>query len=135
LEIFSAPLLHAGRDKLPVPSTGFPGYLPKLAQDEIDVLPFAVHNPNEGTVTRPWVPIQVIQSVHRPRPNRIQMNVAHEFQQIRILLDQNRFVTVLKQMPPTSVAPVKPHRITGEEPAHRRRKSWRARAQQNVEMV
>ena len=40
-------------------------------------------------------------------PQRIQMNVAHQFEQIGIFLAQDRFVPVLEQVPMAAVVPLK----------------------------
>ena len=63
------------------------------------------------------------------------MDVAHQLQQIGILLAENGFITVLEKMPATPVPPVEAHRIPGEQPLHDSRYRHIPGPQQQVEMV
>jgi hypothetical protein len=63
------------------------------------------------------------------------MDVAHQLQQIGILLAEDGFITVLEKMPAAPVPPVEAHRIPGEQPLHYRRYRHIPGPQQQVEMV
>jgi hypothetical protein len=62
------------------------------------------------------------------------MDVAHQLQQIGILLAEDEFITVLKKMPAAPVATVEAYRIPGKQPLHDRRYRHISGPQQ-VEMV
>jgi hypothetical protein len=63
------------------------------------------------------------------------MDVAHQLQQIGILLAEDGFITVLEKMPAAPVSPVEAHRIPGEQPLHDSRYRHIPGPQQKVEMV
>lgn len=48
----------------------------------------------------------------------IQMNVAYQFPQGGVLLAQNRFIAVLKQLAVPFVAPVEADNIAGQQPSY-----------------
>jgi hypothetical protein len=51
-------------------------------------------------------------------PEGIEVNITHQFQEIRILLAENGFVSVLKERAVSSVAPIVGDGIAGEQPPH-----------------
>jgi hypothetical protein len=51
-------------------------------------------------------------------PKRIQMDVANQFEEIGVLLAQDRFISVLKKVPGTLVASVVIDCIPGEKSLH-----------------
>jgi len=61
---------------------------------------------------------QLIEICHNPRPQRVQVKVTNQFQQVRLFLAQNGLVAVLKELPVAAVAPVEAHGITGQQPSH-----------------
>ena len=63
------------------------------------------------------------------------MDVAHQLQQIGILLAEDGFITVLEKMPAAPVATVKAYRIPGKQPLHYSRDRNISGPQQQVEMV
>jgi hypothetical protein len=63
------------------------------------------------------------------------MDVAHQLQQIGILLAEDGFITVLEKMPAAPVAPVEAHHIPGEQPLHDSRYRHIPGPQQQMEMV
>lgn len=60
------------------------------------------------------------------------MDIPDQFQQIKLLLAKDRFVSVLEKMP---VATVERDRISGQQPTHDRRDRGGAGVQQKVEVV
>ena len=46
------------------------------------------------------------------------MNVAHELQQVGVLLAKDGPVAVLEEMPTPPVPPIERHRIAGQQPPH-----------------
>lgn len=63
------------------------------------------------------------------------MNVSNEFQEIGILLTQDRLVSVLEEMPVPPVAQIKGNRIAGQQPAHQSRDRSSSCSQKEVKMV
>jgi hypothetical protein len=63
------------------------------------------------------------------------MDVAHELQQIGILLAEDGLITVLEKMPAAPVATVEAYRIPGKQPLHYSRYRHISGPQQQVEMV
>ena len=59
--------------------------------------------------------------IRKSGPQRIQMNVAHQFEQIEIFLAQDRFVPVLEQVPMAAVVPLKAGLKLTAWPVSRRR--------------
>lgn len=55
---------------------------------------------------------------HKARPQGIQVNVANEFEEVRLLLDQDRLVPVLHEVTNTAVAPIEPHGVSGQQSPH-----------------
>jgi hypothetical protein len=62
------------------------------------------------------------------------VDVADKFQEIGILLAENRFITVLKQMTMTIVSSVEGHSIARQESSHYRRYGYRACKKEEVDV-
>jgi len=52
--------------------------------------------------------------LYNTSPDGIEMNVAHQFQQIRIFLAQKGFISILKQMTVTAMASIELLSISGQ---------------------
>jgi hypothetical protein len=74
--------------------------LAKHPQHPLRILPEVLHLPHQYTVTAKWVPAQLIDILHKASPNRVEVNVAYQFQEVDILLTQNGFKAVLEYMVP-----------------------------------
>ena len=98
-------------------------------------LPGAAAMAQERTMSTPRVAVQGAEVPHQPRPHRIEVEVAHEFEQIRLLLTQDGLVAVLEEVPMAMVASVERPRVSGEEAAHDRRQGDGPGAEQEVEVV
>src|SRR5208337_2082802 len=64
------------------------------------------------------ISIQFFKRLDNSRPQRIEVNVAHQLQEIDLFLAKNRLVAILKQMPASVTAPVKVPGITAQQAAH-----------------
>jgi hypothetical protein len=69
-------------------------------------------------MTRPPIIIQFLQTTHHARSHRIQVNVARQFQQVGIVLTDDRFISVLKEMAGSFMTQVKINNITGQKLLH-----------------
>lgn len=63
------------------------------------------------------------------------MNVSDKYQEIGILLAEDGFISILKQVTVTIVSSVKRHGIAREEPSHDRRYGCVAGAEEEAGMV
>jgi hypothetical protein len=63
------------------------------------------------------------------------MNITNQFQQISVLLTQDRFEAVLQKMTMPTMTPVIANSITGKYPTHDRRNRCRAGTEQEVKMI
>ena len=63
------------------------------------------------------------------------MDITDQFQQVGILLAQDRFVTILEQDPMPTVSSVVGHGVTGQEPAHHVCHGNHSRPDQKVDML
>src|SRR3989339_866049 len=72
---------------------------------------------------------------HLPDPQRIEMDVADQFEEIGVLLADDRFVTVLEEVARALVAEVEIDGIAGQEPAHEEGQTGPARTEQQMNVV
>src|SRR4030043_62612 len=68
-------------------------------------------------------------------PQRIQMDIPDQFQQIPILFTDDRFIPVLEEMAYPPMPPVEPHGITCEQPAHEPREPRWTAEQKHVNVI
>jgi len=86
----------------------------KLAQNGLGVLPRTGDGPQDSTVTRPGEAIQGAEVGNHLRPEGVEMEVADEFQEIRLLFHHDGLVPVLEEVADAFVAPVEgPPRTAG----------------------
>ncbi len=62
--------------------------------------------------------VQFSEGFDDSRPQRIQMNVAHQFQKIDVFLTKNRFIAVLEQMAASVASPVEASGIAAQQSSH-----------------
>ena len=89
----------------------------------------------EGTVPRPRVPVQFGQGLDDSGPQGIEMEVPHEFEEVRLLLHHKGAVAILEQVALPMVAPVEGAGIAAEPAAHEGGQGPVARAQEEVDVV
>lgn len=63
------------------------------------------------------------------------MDVANELLEIGIFLTNNGFVSILKQIPVSSVTMIEADDVSGQQPSHHRRQRHRAGPEEQVGMV
>ena len=68
-------------------------------------------------------------------PQRVQVNIPYQFQQIGLFLAQDRFVAVLKEMPASVVFPIEGDGVPREKFSHDTRNRGTSRPEQQVYMV
>jgi hypothetical protein len=66
---------------------------------------------------------------------RGEVDVAHEFEQVGVVLDDDRLEAVLKGMAVTAVAPVELARVAAEDALQEPRQAYRSGAPQGVQVV
>ena len=72
----------------------------------------------DGSVSTPLIPVQFGQVGHESRPDRIQMDVTHEFSEIGVLLADNGLVAILEQVAIPLVPPIEVDGMAGEQASH-----------------
>ena len=63
------------------------------------------------------------------------MNVADQFQKIRVFFTDNRFITILKKVSTSPVTYIECYRVSGHKTAHDLAERGRAGAQKEVKML
>jgi hypothetical protein len=82
-----------------------------------------------------WVQGQIVETLHDPCTDRVQVDVTDKFQKIGIFLAQNGLDPVLKKMAVSAVGSVIPESITGQEAAHDRRDGSGTGSEQEVKVA
>jgi hypothetical protein len=108
--------------------------LPRIGATEHEISGEPRLNGTSGIspVTRPVV---VGYSTDHPGFHRIQMNVAHDFEQVGIHVDQRRVVAALEQMPGGWQLELESSRVVGRDVAHDGAERCRRDAHAKVKMV
>src|SRR5512146_2323422 len=86
-------------------------------------------------MSTPGVSTEFRQVHAQPCSKRIQVNVADQFLEVRILVANDRFIPVFKQVPVPLVPPVERNRVTREKPSHECRQAYCTASYQQVHMV
>ena len=106
----------------------------KIGKHRVGVLPGSLNLADECGVARPGISIQGTNILEHAGPDRIEVNVSGQLQQIRVLLTNDRFVSILKQMPVAPVPQVEIDDISGEKAPHALGQGLAARSHQEVKM-
>jgi len=83
----------------------------------------------------PSIPVKFVHRFEEAGAQRIEMDVAHQFEKIWLFVANDRLVSVLEEMAGTPVPEVEGHGVTGQKAAHEFCQGSLARAQQEVDMV
>jgi hypothetical protein len=79
--------------------------------------------------------LELLQVPDHPGPERIQMDVADQLQQIGVFLTGNGPVAVLEEIAVSPVSAVEAHHIAGEEPRHHGRDGNTPCSQEKMNVV
>src|SRR3989304_2793151 len=80
-------------------------------------------------------PLPLPRLLHHFGSHRIEMDVAHQLQQVAIAVAHDRLVAPLKQMPAVTVCSVKSPRVSGQQRLHHPRRRSLLHFQEQMEMV
>jgi hypothetical protein len=83
----------------------------------------------------PWISVERGQILHHSCAEGIEVDVADEFQEVGLLLDEDGLVAVLEEMPDATVSAVKGARVAREEGPHGHRQRPGARTHEEVGVV
>jgi len=122
-------------NEMPVLPPGLGDRLPEKTQHGIHRLPFVGTMPHQGAVAAVPVPIQLRERCHLLGAQWIQMNVAHQLQQVRLFLAENGFVAVLKQMSRPTMQAIEPSGVAAQKLSHDPCDGGVSGSQQQVEVV
>jgi hypothetical protein len=84
----------------------------KKRKDTSGFLPTVLIIAQQRAMATVSISIQLLKVANNSSSQRIEMNVAHQFLEVDVLLAENRFIPVLKQMSASVVAPVEAAGIT-----------------------
>jgi hypothetical protein len=79
--------------------------------------------------------VQFIHRANQIQSQRIEMNVANQLQKIDILLAQDRFIAVLKQMTDPAVPPIEAAGISAQNPPHKLGDGGVSGSKQKMKMI
>lgn len=135
LQLGTTPLCGAGRDELLVGLARISLARPKLTDYLLDRLP-APGNPSQKRgVSTPQIAAQCSEVAHNPGTQGIQVDVPHQLQAVGVLLNQNGFVAVLKEMAMPPVPSIEIAGIPSQKPSHDCRERNRASAKEKVSVI
>jgi hypothetical protein len=86
-------------------------------------------------VATPGIPVEAAEIGDEPGPQRVEMDIAHQFPEVGVLLDHDGLVAILEEVADALVAAIVGDGIAGEEAAHESRKALRPAAEEQVGMV
>jgi hypothetical protein len=135
LEIVAAPLACTAVDEFSIRPATRSQVGGELQKDCLHGLPRARRSPEQRGMTAPGVPIERGQVLDQAGAQGIEVNVTHELKEVGFLFDQDRLVSVLKEMSRPPMASIEADRIAGEEPAHGAGERDGAGSCQQMEMV
>jgi hypothetical protein len=104
-------------------------------EDRIDLLPRDLALPQQGRMARIGIVFQGIEISDQSSTERIEVNVAHQFQKIWVLLAEDGLVSILKERAVPTMAAVVGNSISGEKPGHDGSQGDSACLQEEVNMV
>lgn len=83
----------------------------------------------------PRISVQLGQISYELRPQRVEMDVAHELPEIRVLIADDGLVAILEHMPIRTVRAIVAHGIAREQPPHERRQPLGAAPHEEMGMI
>jgi len=83
-------------------------------------------------MARPRVGPKGAEIRHKPGAERVEVDIAHQVFEVGILLTDNRFIAVLKEMSGTFVPAIKTGGVSGQKSCHNRRQRHCTGAKQQV---
>jgi hypothetical protein len=66
----------------------------------------------------PRVTVQGAEVLYHRGPHGVKVDIANQFEQVRLFLAQDRLVTILEEIPVTVMAAVERRRVSGQEAPH-----------------
>jgi hypothetical protein len=107
----------------------------ELLEDEGGVLPGARAVAQHGGMPTPRVAVQGVEVGDETGAQRIEVDVAHQLEQVRVFFDERRIEAILEEVPDAVVAAVEGRGVAAEEPAHRAGQRCGAGPEQEVHVV
>jgi hypothetical protein len=83
----------------------------------------------------PAIPIQIIQGQNHLGSQRVEVKISYEGQKVRLLVAQDRFITIFKQMARPVVPTVKILSIPRQKPPHDRGDTMPAALEEDMNML
>ena len=86
-------------------------------------------------MTRPGIGVEAINGFYKVGSQGVQVDIANQFDEVRIFFANDRLVTVLEQMAPSLVPQVEGNGIAGQESSHEGGQTCRTATQEEMKMV
>jgi hypothetical protein len=86
-------------------------------------------------MARVRIAVKLAKRADDPDPERIQVEIADQLQEIRLFVHHDGPIAILEEMAGAPVAPIESARVPGQEAAHAAGQRARARADQQVEVI
>jgi hypothetical protein len=134
-QLRSTALRDAIRDKIPVRPPGRGAAHTESPQYLSHGLPRPCDVAQQGAMAAPWVTVQRPEVLRQPGPHRIEVEIAHQLEQVRFLLAQDRFVAILEEIPVAVMATVEDPCVSRQDASHDRRQRDATRTEQKVHVV
>lgn len=131
---FGGRLSERVSDEGAIRTPGGPDGSGKLAQDDIRILPGARVVTEQEGMAGPGILIEGVELGDHAGPQGIEVNVAHEFEQVGLVLDEDGLEAALEKVADTAMAGVERGGVTAEQALHGTGEGCRAGAQQEVEV-
>jgi hypothetical protein len=135
LQLAARPLGPASGEEGAVGPPGAEDRGAELGEDGSGVLPGARDGPTERAVAGPGVAVESAERGNDLRPDRVQVEVADEFQQVGLFLHHDGFIAVLESMPDPLVAAVEGPSVPRQKGAHAAGQGPRPGADQQMGMI
>ncbi len=135
LEVGPVPLADPCRDEGPVGRAGARAGRPELGENGVRGLPWTRDGAQERTVPGPGEAVKYAELGDDLGADRVQMKVADQFQQVGLLLDDNRLVPILKEMAHAVMPPIEGAGVARQQGPHHPRQRAPPRADQEMGMV
>lgn len=90
----------------------------KQGENFIRLLALQLPFPHDDRMAGPGVGVQLLDAFRQAGPQRVEVDVADQFEEIRLFLADNGLVAILEKVAGPLVAKVEDHGIAGQKPAH-----------------
>jgi hypothetical protein len=114
---------------------GCPCSLPEELQDPKDILGFVLMISHDYGVAAVRIPVKFRHFLNQAGPDRVEMDIPHQFQEVGILFGDDALIAILKEVPFAGVAAVMPNSVSSQQAAHDGGQRHRFRPQKDMHVI